>query len=107
MVCRIFPYTFKGKDYTWYFSLQANSIADWDTFEDLFIKKIGDDKTSSTLMVELSKIKMGPKETIKYFNQRFFKFLYKIPDTSKPGVDIQIDFYSSALPISMLCLLNE
>jgi hypothetical protein len=47
VVCRIFPYTFEGEHYTWYFSLQANSITNWDTFEDLFIKKFGEDKSSS------------------------------------------------------------
>jgi hypothetical protein len=101
VVCRLFPYTFEGEASTWYFSLQANSITNWDTFEDLFIKKFGDDKSSSILLVELSKIRMGPKEKIKYFNQRFLKLLNKMPETSKLGLDIQIDFYSSTLPISI------
>jgi hypothetical protein len=101
VVCRIFPYTFEGEASTWYLSLQANSITDWDTFKDLFIKKFRDDKSSSTLLVELSKIKMGPKEKIKYFNQRFLKLLNKMPETSKPSLDIQIDFYSSTLPVSI------
>jgi hypothetical protein len=56
VVCRLFPYTFERDASTWYFSLQANSITNWDTFEDLFIKKFGDDKSSSMLFVELSKL---------------------------------------------------
>jgi hypothetical protein len=65
IVCRLFPYTLEKESSTWYFSLQANSITNWDTFEDLFINKFGDDKSSSILLVELSKIRMGPKEKIK------------------------------------------
>jgi hypothetical protein len=107
VVCRLFPYTFEGEASTWYFSLQANSITNWDTFEDLFIKKFGDDKSSSILLVELSKIRMGPKERIKYFNQRFLKLLNKMPETSKPGLDIQIDFYSSALPVSIAMFVKR
>jgi hypothetical protein len=44
---------------------------------------------------------MGPKEKIKYFNQSFFKLLNKMPETYKPGLDIQIDFYYSTLPVSI------
>jgi hypothetical protein len=47
VICRLFPYTFEGEASTWYFSLQANSITNWDTFEDLFINKFGNDKYSS------------------------------------------------------------
>jgi hypothetical protein len=32
VIYQILPYTFEGEAYTWYFSLQANSIIDWDTF---------------------------------------------------------------------------
>jgi hypothetical protein len=32
MVCRIFPYTFSRKAYTWYFSLPSGSITEWDDF---------------------------------------------------------------------------
>jgi hypothetical protein len=67
IVCRLFPYAFEVEASAWYFSLQANSITNWDAFEDLFIKKFGDDKYSSILLVELSKIRMGPKEKIKDF----------------------------------------
>jgi hypothetical protein len=107
VACILFPYTFEGEASTWYFSLQANSITNWDTFEDLFIKKIRDDKSSYILLVELSKIKMGPKEKIKYFNQRFLKLLNKISETPKPGLDIHINFYSSALPISIAMFVKH
>jgi len=44
---------------------------------------------------------MGPKERIKDFNKRFLKLLNKMSQTSKPGLDILIDFYSSALQVSI------
>ena len=46
VVCRLFPYTFEGKSFTWYFSLEAISILSWDVFSELFTQKFGDDKTS-------------------------------------------------------------
>ena len=45
VICRLFPNTFEGKAYTWYFSLEANSIPSWDIFLELFTQKFGDDKT--------------------------------------------------------------
>ena len=45
VVYRLFPYTFEGKDSTWYFSLEASSIPSWDVFYELFTQKFGDDKT--------------------------------------------------------------
>jgi hypothetical protein len=57
--------------------------------------------------VEISKIRMGPKERIKYFNQRFLKLLNKMPETSKPGLDIQVEFYSSTLPVSIAMFVKR
>jgi len=42
---------------------------------------------------------MGPKEKIIYFNQRFLKLINIMLETSKPSLDIQIEFYSSTLPV--------
>ena len=33
VICIIFPYNFEPKASSWFFSLQANSITNWDTFE--------------------------------------------------------------------------
>jgi hypothetical protein len=40
-----------------------------DEFETTFIEKFGEDKTPTTLVLDLSRIKMEAKEKIKYFNQ--------------------------------------
>ena len=45
VVCRLFPYTFEGRDSTWYFSLEVGSIPLWYEFAVLFTQKFGDDKT--------------------------------------------------------------
>ena len=51
VVCRLFPYTFDGKDSTWYVSLEASSIPSWDVFLELFTQKFGDDKTPEELVI--------------------------------------------------------
>ena len=50
VVCRIFPHTFEVKASAWYFILQANLIADWDTFIKVFRGKFGSQRTTATLM---------------------------------------------------------
>ena len=52
VVCRIFQYTFEPKASSWYFSLQANSIVNWDGFEKEFLGKFDNEKTVATLMKE-------------------------------------------------------
>ena len=41
VVCRLFHYTFEPKASSWYFSLKANSIVNWDSFEKEFLRKFG------------------------------------------------------------------
>ena len=50
VVCRLFPHTLKGAAASWYFSLPANSIPDWDTFERIFRSKYAAQKTHASLM---------------------------------------------------------
>jgi hypothetical protein len=71
VVCRLFPYTFEGNASTWYFSQQPQTIVSWDKFETCFLEKFGDDKSLEVLVMELSSLKMNPKEKVKDFNQRF------------------------------------
>jgi len=68
LVCKFFPYTFEGKASTWYFTLAQGSITSWDQFEDLFLSKYGEENTSKTLVMELSKLKKNSNEKIKDFN---------------------------------------
>ena len=60
------------------------------------MSQFGDDKTSGTLFLELSRIKINKKDNIKGFNQIFTTLLNKIHD--KPFKTTQIEFYAFALP---------
>ena len=57
VVCRLFPHTLKGAATSWYFSLPANSIPDWDTFERTFRSKYSAQKTHASLMKGLGLLK--------------------------------------------------
>ena len=57
VVIRLFPYTFQGSAGSWYFSLPAGSIRNWDTFEEIFLAKFGDDRTIASLINDLSNLK--------------------------------------------------
>ena len=50
VVCRLFPHTLKGAVASWYFSLPANSIPDWNTFERIFRNKYAAQRTHASLM---------------------------------------------------------
>lgn len=67
VVCRFFPYTFEVSVGSWYFSLPIGSINNWDAFEEKFLQKYGDDKTSTTLINDLSNLKVSPNEKNKRF----------------------------------------
>ena len=97
-VVRLFPYTLKGIAGSWYFSLPSGSINNWDTFQDQFLTKIGDDRSTATLINDLSNLKIEPREPIKDFNSRFNKLLNKIPETSRPSNEVQIEWHISTLP---------
>jgi hypothetical protein len=87
VVCRLFPYTFVGQGFTWFFSLAAGSIASWQQFETSFLSQFRNDKTSGVLFLELSRIRFDKKDKVKYFNQRFINLLNQIPN--KPTESIQ------------------
>ena len=78
VVCRLFPHTLKGVAASWYFSLLANSITDWDTFERIFRNKYPVQKTQAALMKGLCTLKKERKEKVHNFTQRFAAYLKKI-----------------------------
>lgn len=91
---------------SWYFSLPSQSIKNWDTFEEEFLLKFGDDWTTFTLINDLSNLKTNPNEKIKDFNSIFNKLLNKILDTSKPGIDMHLEWYISALPSNIVMFVD-
>lgn len=80
VACRLFCFTLEGKALSWFFSLAPRSITSWQQFESTFIIQFGDDKTSGTLFLELSRLRINKKEKVKEFNQLFIILLYNIPD---------------------------
>lgn len=97
-VVRLFPYSLQGASGSWYFSLPSCSINNWDTFQDQFLTKFGDDRSTKTLINDLSNLKAKPKEPIKDFNSLFNKLLNKIPTTSKTSDEVQNEWYIFSLP---------
>ena len=71
VVCRLFPHTLKGVAASWYFSLPANSIPDWDTFEKVFRNKYTTQKTHASLMKGLRLLRKEKNEKVYSFTQRF------------------------------------
>jgi len=107
VVCSIFPYTFEGKASTWYFYLREGSITNWNDFEITFTKKFRDDKSTTVPVLELSRVKMDAKEKVKDFNQILLPLMNKIHSTSNPVDDVSIEFYTSALSVSMAMFVKR
>ena len=59
-------------------------------FEEIFLDKYGDDRTTASPINDLSNLKAKVGEKIKYFNSRFNKFLNRILATVVPSVEVQI-----------------
>jgi ribonuclease HI len=97
VVCRLFPYTFEGNASTWYFAQQPHTIVSWEKFESCFLEKFGDGKPPEVLVMDLSSLKMNPKEKVKDFNQRFLTLKNRIPADSMPAESLIIAYYTKAL----------
>jgi hypothetical protein len=78
-----------------------------ENFETIFLENFGEHKTPTTLVLDLSRIKMESKEKIKYFNQCFLTLLKQIPQALKPVEDVTIEFYTSSLPMSMVMFFKN
>ena len=97
VACRLFPYTFEGNVSTWYFAQQTQTIVSWDRFETFFLEKVRDEKSPKVLVMELSSMKMNPKEKVKYFNQRFITLKKKIHTNSMLAKKMIVSYYAKAL----------
>ena len=105
VACRLFCLTLQGKASSWFFNLLSGSITSWKQFENAFIIRFGDDKTSETLLLELSMLNINDNEKVKEFNQRFITLLNKIPN--KQPEAIQIEYYTIALPLSVAMFVKR
>ena len=98
VVVWLFPCTLQGAAGSWYFSLPSGSITSWDIFQDQILTKFGDERSTTTLINDLSNLSAESKEPIKDFNSRFNKLLNKIPTASKHSEEVRSEWYISALP---------
>ena len=76
-------------------------------FEEQFLAKFGDDRTTATLINDILNLKAKPGEKIKDFNSRFNKLLSKILDTSVPGAKVQIEWYISSPPSNIAIFVDR
>jgi len=68
----------------------------------MFLEKCVDDKTPAMLLKELGSLKMEGKEKVKDFNPRFTHILNKFAADTKRHDSITIDYYTSALPTTIV-----
>jgi hypothetical protein len=97
VVSRLFPYAFEGNASTWYFTQQPQTIVSWDKFETCFLEKFGDDKSHEVLVMDLSILKMNPKEKVKDFNQIFLTLKNRIPTDSMLVESLIVAYYTTTL----------
>jgi hypothetical protein len=103
--CKLFCLTLQGKVASWFFNIPSGSITSWQQFENAFIMRFGDDKTSGKLLLELARLKINENEKVKEFNQIFITLLNKILD-KLPKV-IQIEYYIVALPLTVSMFVKK
>ena len=106
-VVRLFPYTLQGVDGSWYFSLPSGSITSWDIFQEQFLTKFDDYRSTTTLINVLSNPRANSKEPIKDFNSCFNKLLNKIPTASKPSEEVRSEWYIFALPSNIAIFIDR
>lgn len=107
LVVRIFPYTLQGAAWSWYFSLPSGSITSWNIFQEKFLTKFGDDRSTTMLINDLSNLKTESREPIKEFNSQFKKLLNKIPTASKPSEEVRSEWYISSLPSNITIFFDR
>jgi len=107
VVVRLFPYTLQGATRSWYFSLPSGSITSWEILQEQFLTKFSDDKSTATLINDLSNLRAESKEPIKDFNSRFNKLLNKIPTTSKPSEEVRNEWYIFSLPSNIAIFMDR
>lgn len=97
VVVRFFPYNLQGVARSWYFSLPSGSITRWNIFQEEFLTKFSDDRSTTTLINDLLNLRTESREPIKYFNSRFNNLSNKIPTASKPSEEVRSQWYIYAL----------
>jgi hypothetical protein len=103
--CKLFCLTLQVKASSWFLNLLFGSITSWQQFENAFITRFGDDKTSGTLLLELERLNINENKNVEEFNERFITLLNKMLD--KPPEAIQIESYTATLPLSVAMFVKR
>jgi hypothetical protein len=69
----------------------------WENFESCFLENFGDGKPTEVLVMDLSSLRMNPKEKVKDFNQRFLTLKNRIPADSMRAENLIIAYYTKDL----------
>lgn len=85
--------------------MAVGSITSWDKIERLFLTKYDMIKTPSTIVQELSSIKMNLKENMSDFDHRFLALLKKLRAASRSTDEILCGFYLSCLPTTAVVFI--
>ena len=107
VVVQLFPYTMQGTAGSWYFSLPSRSITSLDILQNQFLTKFGDERSTETLINDLSNLKAEAREPIKDFNLVFNKILNKIPTASQPSEEVRCEWYITALPSNLVIFVDR
>jgi hypothetical protein len=71
------------------------------------LEKFTEETTVGALMVELFSATMNRKEKVKDFNQSFTTILNKFQPKARPTLELQIEVYANALPISISMFIKR
>ncbi|XP_026452007.1 uncharacterized protein LOC113352399 [Papaver somniferum] len=104
LLCRTFPVTLTGKDLTWFYQLESNSIANFGMLSDAFFEQykinLGSKKGSSHLFGLLQEA----NESLAAFNQRFHQ---EVGEVGAVDAGLIIEAYKNAFPYDEFGVFNS
>lgn len=91
----------------WFRGFQANSIVDFQAFENAFLRNWGDKKKPLQLLTQYNNLKKNTIEIVQEFSTKFMKAYDSIPDEVKPLVGVAQLHYANAYESDFSLLLRE
>ena len=97
VVCRLFPITFKGKDFCWFNVFPTHSVHNWLQFKRLF-ENAFDNYALNKTTKDLSEMQVNDGESIDDFNIHFWQVFLSLHENHRPSTDIFLEWYVQYLP---------
>ncbi len=104
---RFLAQSFIGEVKTWFRSLQAGSIANYDAFETTILDKWEDKKNPQKPVTQYKNLKRNQIEIIQEFSSIFLKTYQAIPPLYKPPLEAAQLHYADAFESEFSLLLRE